>query len=151
MTDTDFELLLENWVRWSKTRYGLRRVQSLEGNWRSKQPWDAPVTPRPPIDKLAAERVEDAWKSLTSSAHKLLLKWHYVYLRPVWGIVKSLRLHGITLHPMDYDYEVRKAARMLKNAIDIGEKRVEDSRHNLNTAPRSLALMAGRTATLEAA
>lgn len=143
MTELEFELLLENWVRWSKSRRPQGRVYSLEGNWRSPQEWDRVPTSRGPIDKLAGQQVEDAWTSMPSTPHKLLLKWHYIYLRPVWGICKSWRAHGWTLHPMDYDTEVRRATGLLRHALDMLNNSAHDSRDNSTTALRSLAPLGG--------
>ena len=148
MTDNEFSLLLENWVRWSRSRRPQRRTISLEGNWRSPQPWDALPITHVPVDKLAGQEVEDAWASMRSTRHKLLLKWHYIYLRTVGGIIRSLRLHGYRLQPVDYDIEITRATLMLKDALDIKKKHAHDSLHNSEPGrdDRPLALCGGRTA-----
>lgn len=148
MTDLEFDLLLENWIRWSRSRRRQRATASLEGNWRSPQPWDAMPITFVPVDKFSGQEVEDAWAGLRSTRHKLLLKWHYIYLRTVGGIVRSLRLHGYTLHPIDYDIEVTRATLMLKDALDIKKKQAHHSLHNSEPGrdDRPLALCGGRTA-----
>ena len=130
MTDNEFCLALENWIRWSRTRHRQGKTYSIEGSYRSPQPWDMVPTSLGRVDNVAGEAVEIAWAGLSSARHKLLLKWHYIYLRTIGAVVKSLRAHGFRLVPADYDVEVMRATLMLREAIDAQNKRAHYPRHN---------------------
>lgn len=145
MTPEQFDEIIDNWVRWSKARYGLRQVESLEGRYRSRQEWDYLPTGKGPVDKVLAVATEEAWGKIPSLTHKLLLKWHWIFVRPPWAIVKSLRARGVTLHPHAYDSEVRRAMTMFCEAVDNQKKRVDHSGYNLATPKASPAMIGGRS------
>lgn len=99
---TSFDDYLSNWVRWHTRRRPVGRCGSLEGGWSSKQYWDAPPrTSLGKVDELAALKVEEAWKSLVF-VEKMILKWHFVFVRSPWAICRSLRQRGIQLSASQY-------------------------------------------------
>jgi hypothetical protein len=118
------EFLLENWVRWNRSRRHYGRCGSLEGGWSSKQFWDAPpISYAGRVDIRAAEMVEDAWKTLPS-LEKQLLKAHYIFTRAPGAICRSLRQKGMPLAPKDYSKVLSNARKLLAEAIESKKKHV---------------------------
>lgn len=112
--------ILDNWARWhwSAMRRKRGRCASLEGNYRSRQYWDAPpVTPKGKPDEASARHVEEVWRTLPYM-EKLLLKWHYVFTRTPGAICRSMRQRGMSLLPQTYEREVGRAKDMLMAALE---------------------------------
>jgi hypothetical protein len=117
------EFLLENWVRWNRSRRHYGRCGSLEGGWSSRQYWDAPpISYAGRIDQMAAQMVEDAWTTLPS-LEKQLLKWHYIFARAPGAICRSLRQKGMPLAPKDYSKVLFNARELLAKAIAQVQKK----------------------------
>lgn len=113
--------LLENWVRWHQSAKIRKRGRSLslEGNWRSKQYYDAPpVTPLGKVDQASAQWVERAWVTLPTR-EKLMLKWHYVFTRSRGTICRDMRKHGLNLTLASYDAILQLSRLLLSEALDI--------------------------------
>lgn len=123
--------IIKNWVRWHLRGMHRHRRQcaSLEGNWRSKQYYDAPpITPLGPVDELLAQDTESAWRTLPTF-DKFLLKWHHVFTRTPGAICKSMRQHGLPLAVRDYDFAVMCAEGHLSEAL-AKKKKCQDNRAN---------------------
>lgn len=113
--------LLDNWVRWHKSAKIRRRGRSLslEGNWRSKQYYDAPpVTPLGKVDQASAQWVEHAWVTLPMR-EKLLLKWHYVFTRSRGTVCRDMRKHGQNLTLASYAAILHLSRLLLSEALGI--------------------------------
>lgn len=118
----DIHGLILNWCRWHwrDMRWHRTSCHSVEGRWRSPQPWDAPpVTPMGKIDQLQAQAVEDAWRKLPH-LEKLLLKWHYVFKRPCGPICQDLRRHGFAVKTVDYATHLLRAEKNLEKSLHTG-------------------------------
>lgn len=82
---SELDRIIENWARWAKGRLNRSksRVGSLEGNY-STADWsedeNVPTvsqTSGSPIDQLAAERTEEAWRKLPKKLGQIL-KLEYI-------------------------------------------------------------------------
>lgn len=115
MTPSWLDLAVENWARWhwSAMRWHRRRIRSIEGRYRSPQPWDAPpITPLPRVNVLAAEAVEDAWKDLPFKP-KIILKQWFVLRLPLRRICRSLKAKGYPVEERYWDIEINYAKLLL--------------------------------------
>lgn len=113
--------LLENWVRWHQSAKirKRRRSLSLEGNWRSKQYYDAPpITSLGKVDQASAQWVEAGWVTLPMR-EKLLLKWHYVFTRSRGTICRDMRKHGLNLTLDSYAAILALARMLLSEALGL--------------------------------
>lgn len=131
----DLESLILNWCRWHwrDMRWHRNSVHSIEGRWRSPQPWDAPpITPLGKVDQQQAIAVETAWRALPH-LEKLLLKWHYVFKRQPQVICSDLRRHGFLVKTIDYDTHRLRAENNLQKQLHTG---------NLSSSIRSKIVVA---------
>lgn len=138
---SELDWYITTWVRWHRTamRWHYGRCASIEGNWRANAYWDAPpITPLGRIDNLAAQKVEDAWRTLPST-EKLLLKWHYVFARSPWAICRSFRQRGTRLSTSRYPQALELAEKMLAEALAIEKKTVDNPLVAVVCEPRPLS------------
>lgn len=91
----------------------------MEGNFRSRQPWDAlPVTRPPALDLEAAARLEHAVCALPMWAHSILRFWHVEKWRPEMVIRCVAKTSGYVIHFNSFDASVVKAKRLLAIELD---------------------------------
>lgn len=125
-----FDDIVQNWVRWHRAHRKAGRCMSLEGGWRAKRYHEAPPIDIPlPVDKKAAERVEDAWKGLPSFQAKMILKWHYVFNRTPGAICRSLRQRGEALAPSAYPLALLGSRQLLRQALEKKTNDAHTARH----------------------
>lgn len=115
----DIDNLIDNWCRWhwSAMRWHRGRCHSLESKYRSPQPWDAPpINPKGKVNVLDAQKVEDAWRTL-SFVPKIILKQHYVFRLYSGRITRQLRKKGFPVLDKDYELELERAKNNLLQAL----------------------------------
>lgn len=122
------DLAIENWARWhwNGLRRRPRRIKSLEGRWRSPQPWDTPpITPLGRVDVLAAQAVEDAWQTL-SFVPKMVLKQWFVLRVSLRRICRSLRVKGYPVYERYWELEIGRAKLQLADALALQKKTADN-------------------------
>jgi hypothetical protein len=117
---------VENWGRAMQVGFGRGRARSLEGLWRSPQPWDMPVQSwRGGIDLADAYAVELAWGSLPDFP-RIILRARYCLS---WVTPKTCRVvtrvTGLPCHVYDFHRHVEDSVRWLAVALvrDASENR----------------------------
>ena len=122
MTDEQYRLRLENWIRWARGRkYGPAgaRCQGIESLWRSMNWGDIAEGPESmlqalhgPVMILDAIRVEDAWKTLPERPRGFL-KYALVKAENPRKTCRRYQLHWLA-----YDGELMQSAAQLRKACE---------------------------------
>jgi len=134
---------IDNWARAMQASLGQGRARSLEGRYRSPQPWDEPVYSwRNGLDLQDAYRVEIAWASLPEFP-RLILRGRHCLRWPTPQICRvTARLTHLPCRQRDFDAHLVDATAQLAQALERGE--VENRNLLRRWVKKVLALMDGK-------
>ncbi len=92
----------------------------MEGNFRSRQPWDSlPITPAPATDAEAAQRIELAVCAL-SLAHHVMLRGWYVERSRLERVCRHVqRISGRVIPFRGFDDAIKKAKQALLTQLEL--------------------------------
>lgn len=95
MPSPDLHARLANWAAAQRWHARYAQAHSLEGSYRSPQPWDAPapLPPDSPVDHSDAREIELAVCSLDLFDH-LVLKAHWIMRWPPPRVLRAARQAG---------------------------------------------------------
>ena len=134
---------IDNWARAMQTGLARGRARSLEGLWRSPQPWDEPVyTYRGGVDMQDAYAVEMAWASLPEFP-RYILRAQYCLRWPMPQTCRVVsRLTHIPCRPREYDKHLADSIEGLELALQ--RSAVENRNLLRRFAKKVLALADGK-------